>query len=615
MDIVHTGLRRIDDESNCLKLEYFMPKPSNAKMQSLQHCGHLLWEYSYYVRQELRNPAIYLTSAVIGLPAVWMMNAPSMIPFLVPFIVQIAANAILRFRNRDVDTLLLLPGQREDPAFIMDHRGNVMMSAGKTEQLFKKNAITKITDLIETGDFNRLVNNLDYSCIDPETRSIDIYSGRLHNWYKIKFNPIVSHCGRLPEKLLVWFSEMTTQREAELRQRDLLHYTDSLMSDVKILARKQSTYDHLATFILNNYEGVFIARIDPEGNLSGYVFKRNGELRRSEAVAIAHDSYAPILLSRREATVIADDIRNYPSARSFDKKYMFDDRVRSFLNMPIRNFINYHAGDVSIIAFNSVRTLTVQENIFIEVLLNTTRAIVSLVDLARENDEQFLQKVMGLCAAAEYSDEITGRHILRVNAYSRLIAEELGFDLDFVENIGRVAALHDIGKVAIPELIKLARPFNREQRLEMQMHTIYGARIIETMMAYSEKEDPRMVMARNIALHHHQTFNGKGYPRLKLNNTIQEPVFKNYVQYQNHTALSGVEIPTEALIVGLADRYDALRSRRPYKEAYSHEKTLAVLTKDDRSGINGAEWYGEEIWSVFEKHHLCFKEVFEGMQN
>jgi hypothetical protein len=76
-----------------------------------------------------------------------------------------------------------------------------------------------------------------------------------------------------------------------------------------------------------------------------------------------------------------------------------------------------------------------------------------------------------------------------------------------------------------------------------------------------------------------------------------------------------MEIPTEALIVGLADRYDALRSRRPYKEAYSHEKTLAVLTKDDRSGIKGAEWYGEEIWSVFEKHHLCFKEVFEGMQN
>ncbi|MBW2338329.1 MAG: HD domain-containing protein, partial [Deltaproteobacteria bacterium] len=509
-----------------------MPTPSNAKIQSLQHCGHLLWEYSFYIRQELRNPAIYLTSALIGLLAIWMMNAPSIIPFLIPFIVQTAAHAILRFKNRDVDTLLLLPGQREDPTFIINLDGNIVVSAGKTEQLFKKISITNMIDLIGADAFDRLINQLDHSCIDPETRSIDIYSGRLENWYEIKFKPIVSCCGRLPEKLLIWFTKVTAQREAELRQRDLLHYTDSLISDIKTLARKKSTYDHLAAYILNNYEGVLITRNDPDGNLSGYMFKGNGEVRRSEAIVIAGDSYAPVFLSRREATVISDDIRNYPSASAFDKKYNFDQRVQSFLDVPIRNFINYHAGDVSIIAFNSVRAINFQENIFIEILLNTTRAIVALADLARENDEQFLQKVMGLCAAAEYSDEITGRHILRVNAYSRLIAGELGFDSDFVENIGRVAALHDIGKVAIPELIKLAKPYNRDQRLEMQMHTIYGARIIETMMAYSEKEDPRMVMARNIALHHHQTFNGKGYPRLKSNGTIQAPLGRDYADYQ-----------------------------------------------------------------------------------
>ena len=583
--------------------------------QSLQQCGHLLWEYSFFVRQELRNPVIYLTSLLIGLLATWMMNTPSVIPFLVPFIVQTPAHAILRFRNRDADTLLQLPGQREDPAFIMDLDGNIMLAAGKTEQLFKKISITNITDLIGAAEFDRLINKLDHRCPDPETRSINIFSERLQNWYEIKFEPVISHCGRLPEKLLIWFTKVTAQREAEFRQRDLLHYTDSLISNIKTLARNKSTYDHLADYILNNYEGVLITRNDPDGNLSGYVFKRNGENRRSEAIVISGDSYAPVFLSRREATVISDDIRNYPSAGAFDKKYNFDKRVRSFLHVPIRNFINYHAGDVSIIAFNSVRTINFQENIFIEVLLNTTRAIVALADLARENDEQFLQKVMGLCAAAEYSDEITGQHILRVNAYSRLIAGELGFDSDFGENIGQVAALHDIGKVAIPELIKLAKPYSQDQRLEMQMHTIYGARIIETMMAYSEKEDPRMIMARNIALHHHQTFNGKGYPRLKSNGTIQEPVGRDYEDYQNHAPLSGTEIPTEALIVGLADRYDALRSRRPYKEAYSHEKTLAILTKDDRAGINGGEWHGDEIWHVFEKYHLRFKEVFECMQN
>ncbi|MBW2657653.1 MAG: hypothetical protein JRC59_08130, partial [Deltaproteobacteria bacterium] len=88
---------------------------------------------------------------------------------------------------------------------------------------------------------------------------------------------------------------------------------------------------------------------------------------------------------------------------------------------------------------------------------------------------------------------------------------------------------------------------------------------------------------------------------------------RDYADYQNHAPLSGTEIPIEALIVGLADRYDALRSSRPYKEGYSHEKTLAVLTKDDRSGITGEEWYGDGIWHVFEKHHLRFNDAFEGM--
>jgi HD-GYP domain-containing protein (c-di-GMP phosphodiesterase class II) len=92
-------------------------------------------------------------------------------------------------------------------------------------------------------------------------------------------------------------------------------------------------------------------------------------------------------------------------------------------------------------------------------------------------------------------------------------------------------------------------------------------------------------------------------------------LYKDYADYQNNAPLSETEIPTEALIVGLADRYDALRSRRPYKEAYSHDKTMAVMTNDDRSRISGCDWFGYEIWEVFEKHHLRFKDVFERMQN
>lgn len=104
-----------------------------------------------------------------------------------------------------------------------------------------------------------------------------------------------------------------------LRKRLLIEF----ISIIKTLAKEMSTYDRLAAFILNNYQGVLITRIDVDGNLNGYVFKRIGELLRSEAIVIASDSYAPVFLSRRETTVISDDIRNYPSINKFDEKYVF----------------------------------------------------------------------------------------------------------------------------------------------------------------------------------------------------------------------------------------------------------------------------------------------------
>ena len=88
---------------------------------------------------------------------------PIPIRFIVPFVVQISVNAILQFKNQDIKTLSLLSGQRRDPAFIMDHSGRIVMSTGKTEQLFRNENISDITDLIETDDFERLLQKLDHS--------------------------------------------------------------------------------------------------------------------------------------------------------------------------------------------------------------------------------------------------------------------------------------------------------------------------------------------------------------------------------------------------------------------------------------------------------------------
>ena len=111
-------------------------------IQKLKYLGHLIWEYSFYLRQELRNPMVYLTSLLIGLLVAWLMQTPSMIPLLVSWIVLIAANAIQQFKNSDIETLLLLPAHREDPAFIMDLDGKVVLAAGKTDRLFQRESIS-----------------------------------------------------------------------------------------------------------------------------------------------------------------------------------------------------------------------------------------------------------------------------------------------------------------------------------------------------------------------------------------------------------------------------------------------------------------------------------------
>jgi HD-GYP domain-containing protein (c-di-GMP phosphodiesterase class II) len=584
-------------------------------MDALSNRCHLAWEYLFYLKDESKRLRNAFASVLIGIITAGLIQALSPIPFLVSWMVLIMVNAFERFRRRDEHDLLLLPGQRDDPAFVTDHGGKIVQAVGRTHALLKSRSIEHLAHLIGRNQLEKIFTLVDKNSEAPETGSIECYAEPLRNWYEVKFQPVYSRCGRLPTKVLVWFNNITARKELEQRQHDLLAFSDHLITNIKTVAKEENVFERLAGCLLGNYRGVFMSRLNRQNDLVGHVYKHGTPISQSKEITIPKDSVAPVRLSRRLQAVMSDEQRNYPSSDEFLKKYLFDEHVISFLGEPVADFINYHAGDISVIAFNSSRGIGPGEHSFIETLLNLFRSIGALIDLARENEEQFLQKVMGLCAAAEYSDEVTGRHILRVNAYSRLIAEELGLGREFSENIGRVAALHDIGKVAIPDLIKLQRSYSLEERLKMQMHTVCGAQIIGSMMKYSEKQDPRMVMAYNIALHHHQTFSGSGYPKLKQQDTIHAPLSKNYQDYEHLNPLSGAEISIESLIVGLADRYDALRSKRPYKEDYSHEKVLSILSNGAVPGLTAESIFGNEIWAVFMNKHHLFKDIYESMQN
>ncbi len=566
-----------------------------------------------YLLQEFRRPSVYFFSILIGLAINFLSGSFAIAPFYVPLFVQVISRAVVNHNNRYNAKLLRLPSEREDPAFIMDREGNIILSAGKTSELLDLLSITHVNGLIGPDQGQMLLDSVPADGSSGQGMgTIEAYSEVTKKWYLIHAKAAENGTNGSTKEMLVWFLDISTSKLYDDRLTRFFQYTGSLVTNLDYLVKKHDAYSRLANYILHwGAKAVFITRSDNKGNLHGQVFKLGSDnIVESQIITVDKDSTAPVSLSRRLEMMVSDDVFNYSSQAAFETKYPFNPKVIEFLAESVSNFISYHAEDVSIIIFNRDEEATAHEKRFVETLVNVSRSVVRLIDLAYEHDEQFIQKIMGLCVAAEYNDETTGAHILRVNKYSEFLARKMGMDDRFVETIGTVAALHDIGKVAMSHLIQLNRSFTEEERALMQMHTIYGAQIIETMDSFASKEDYRMIMARNIALYHHQKANGQGYPKLMRDDQVAPITSRKGNDYNDLRPPRGDEIPVEALIVGLADRYDALRSARHHKPELPHSKVVELIKKDDRTGHTCDDWYGESISAAFCEQNEGFNEIY-----
>ncbi len=568
--------------------------------------------FAGYLGGEFSRFGVYVNSFVVGAVINLFTTGgvfASVVPYIVPLLVQTFSRASLRFVNRFKERLMELPMERETPVFIMDEYGDIVLAGGHTKETFQNFNIVNIKDFIGESGFHQILGLLN----NPNQESIEVYSNRSKKWYEVRAK--LKNLGD-SSNILIWFDDITERKILDSRIFSMLSFSDHMIANLDTFIRNKDAIERLAHLIIDTgYQGVFIAKNDGAGRMEGFAFKKEeGKLVQSDLIVISKNDVPPFQLSRQHSRMIIGDVRNYASPKAFHKEFQFNHHVAAFLGFHIDNFINYHEGGFTIKAFNKHGHLSKYDSMLLETLVNHTRSVVLLIDLAEKNDEQFLQKVFGLCAAAEYSDEITGKHILRINEYARLIARHLGCADDFVHTIGQVAALHDIGKVAIPEFIKMGRLYTQEESAQMHMHTIYGAKIINTMIDHGKESDHRLNMAYNIALHHHQRWNGSGYPGLKQKGTPIEPTSEDYKLYLELTPLQEEEIPLEALITGLADAYDALRSNRPYKEGLSHRETVDLLAYDDNAASSGTQRFGPRIWSVFEEHHQEFDTIFNRLQ-
>jgi response regulator RpfG family c-di-GMP phosphodiesterase len=179
--------------------------------------------------------------------------------------------------------------------------------------------------------------------------------------------------------------------------------------------------------------------------------------------------------------------------------------------------------------------------------------------------------ILGLAKLAEYRDADTGAHLERIREYSKIIAQDLAMKprytgyvtSDYIDDIYNSSILHDIGKVGIPDSI-LLKPgrLTKDEFEVVKRHSALGGDALRAVETKLEGQS-FLSLGKEIAYYHHEKWDGTGYPR----------------------GLKGDEIPLSARIVALADVYDALTSKRVYKEAYSHQEAMEIITKDRRSRL------------------------------
>jgi len=382
--------------------------------------------------------------------------------------------------------------------------------------------------------------------------------------------------------------------EMTLRQtQELLRLTDEVLQEI---CCKRFAGDDLSVRALRMVLGgkgrrgpgsIFVV-FDEKGDslLRGRVFHLyEGELvERSEEITIdPESSYANFVFKAEAHTDVV--VSNWGDSCKSVEEYQdfFHPAVRGNVNGMIRNFVTCRiSGEVpgSIIALNYPGRATDYDADILRGLAVVIGSVVTISDEMRETEKAFIYTIEALARACEAAEEDTGRHILRVNRYAGALAANMGLPADYVDVISYSAQMHDVGKIKVPNSILLKEGELDEEEMKLvRMHPVYGEKILG--------DSPRLRVAREIAIAHHENWDGSGYPY----------------------GLRGEDIPLPGRIVKVADVYDALRSRRSYKVPLSHAEAVSIF-RDGDYRINPRDHFDPNLLALFFKIEHMFEKIY-----
>ncbi len=219
-------------------------------------------------------------------------------------------------------------------------------------------------------------------------------------------------------------------------------------------------------------------------------------------------------------------------------------------------------------------------------LKSYARDLKTAISLERERASQlesaYYETISRLAHASSFKDKETGAHIRRLSHYGKLLALESGASLREAELIFAAAPMHDVGKIGIPDsVLHKEGPLSPEEWVIMRQHTEIGAALL------GGSESRLLEVCREIAISHHERWDGTGYPN----------------------GLKGEDIPFAGRIIALCDVYDALRSDRPYKKGFTHEASCNIILEGD--GRVQPEHFDPNVLAAFARIHQEFDRIFE----
>ena len=358
--------------------------------------------------------------------------------------------------------------------------------------------------------------------------------------------------------------------------------------------------DEIIKFVYEEFNGLLpidwiaMLRMDvsKQQMIAGHIYSKEEQiLREGDTVSVIHPIIQNVF---NENKVISFDELEVEMKKHSEEDNFFINLVRMNMKSMIVFPLSISGGERALLVF-ATHAKNAYRTSHQELLNNITSQVSHAFDRSIGMENLVVSAVEGLAKLAESRDPETGDHLVRMSLYSYIIAKELydegiyqgEFNSSYPRHVYNFAPMHDIGKVGIEDSILLkSGKLTDDEWVEMRKHPVIGADVLRRCESQVNQSGYSMFkIGIEIAEGHHEKYDGTGYP------------------YQR----KGEEIPLSARIVALADVFDALTSRRPYKEAWSIDKALALIETEsgkhfDPDVVKAFKSALPKIMEVYDKH-------------